>query len=76
MKYIRIPLERVGVLIGPNGDVKKYIEDRSGIELFIDSNQGEVSFNEDETKDPLMVLKTLNIIKAIDVGDKMRIANR
>ena len=38
MKYLKIPMERVGVLIGRNGEVKKDLEEKSSIKINIDSN--------------------------------------
>jgi ribosomal RNA assembly protein len=68
MKYVRIPKERVGVLIGKDGETKKTIERISQIHLEIDSEEGDVSFNEQEAKDPLIPLKVEDVIKAIGRG--------
>ena len=68
MKYLKIPLERVGVLIGHNGETKKYMEEKSGLKINIDSKAGEVVIDDHELKDPLIVLKIENIIKAIGRG--------
>jgi ribosomal RNA assembly protein len=68
MKYLKIPMDRVGVLIGHNGETKKDLEEKTGLKLDIDSKQGEVSFNEAEAKDPLTVIKIENIVKAIGRG--------
>jgi len=68
MKYVRIPLDRVAVLIGQKGETKKNIEAISGIKLNIDSEQGEVEIDDREVKDPLIPLKIENIIKAIGRG--------
>jgi ribosomal RNA assembly protein len=68
MKYIRIPKERVGVLIGKDGETKKAIERFSQLHLEIDSEEGDVSFNEQEAKDPLIPLKVEDIIRAIGRG--------
>jgi len=68
MKYLKIPLERVGVLIGHNGETKKYLEEKSGLKINIDSKAGEVVIDDHELKDPLIVLKIENIIKAIGRG--------
>lgn len=68
MKYLKIPLDRVGVLIGKEGLVKKDLEEKSGIKLKIDSREGEVVLDEHEVKDPLMVIKIENIVKAIGRG--------
>jgi ribosomal RNA assembly protein len=68
MKYLKIPMDRVGVLIGHNGETKKDLEKRSGIKINIDSKQGEISFNDQDSKDPLIVIKIENVIKAIGRG--------
>ena len=68
MKYVRIPKERVGVLIGKDGETKKTIERISQVHLEIDSEEGEVVFNEQEAKDPLIPLKVEDVIRAIGRG--------
>jgi ribosomal RNA assembly protein len=68
MKYVRIPKERVGVLIGKDGETKKTIERISKIHLEIDSEEGDVAFNEQEAKDPLIPLKVEDVIRAIGRG--------
>ncbi len=68
MKYVRIPKERVGVLIGKDGETKKTIERISQIHLEIDSEEGDVSFNEQEATDPLIPLKVEDIVRAIGRG--------
>lgn len=68
MKYLKIPLERVGVLIGQNGETKKYLEERSGFKIDIDSRQGEIVIDEHKAEDPLMLIKIENIITAIGRG--------
>jgi ribosomal RNA assembly protein len=68
MRYVRIPKERVGVLIGKDGETKKEIERISHMLLEIDSEEGDVSFNELTAKDPLVPLKVVDIIRAIGRG--------
>ncbi len=68
MKYLKIPMERVGVLIGHNGETKKYLEEKSGLKINIDSNLGEIVIDDHEIGNPLMVIKIENIIKAIGRG--------
>ncbi len=68
MRYIRIPKERVGVVIGKDGETKKTIERIAQIHLEIDSQEGDISFNEQEADDPLMPLKVEDIIRAIGRG--------
>jgi len=68
MKYLKIPMDRIGVLIGQKGETKKDIEERTGLKINIDSKAGEIVIDDHETDDPLMVVKTENIIKAIGRG--------
>jgi ribosomal RNA assembly protein len=50
MRLVRIPRERVGALIGSEGETKGYIEERTGVRLRIDT-EGEVDI-EDNPDDP------------------------
>jgi ribosomal RNA assembly protein len=68
MKYLKIPLDRVGVLIGHKGETKKDLEEKSGLKINIDSKLGEITIDDHEVEDPLMVIKIENIIKAIGRG--------
>jgi ribosomal RNA assembly protein len=68
MKYLKLPMERVGALIGHSGETKKELEEKSGIKINIDSKTGDVSFDESSCADPLMVLKVENIVNAISKG--------
>ena len=38
MKYLKIPIERIGVLIGKNGENKEKIEKNTKAKIIIDSN--------------------------------------
>ena len=40
MKYVRIPASRVGALIGPGGKTKRKLEEVSGCDISIDSDEG------------------------------------
>jgi ribosomal RNA assembly protein len=68
MRYLKIPQNRIGVLIGPHGATKQDIEDKSGIKIDIDSKSGEIALNEHDIDDPLQILKTESIIRAIGRG--------
>jgi ribosomal RNA assembly protein len=68
MRFIRIPMERVGVLIGPEGEIKKKIEHITKIKLYINSESGEITFNEQELSDPFKMFIIENIIRAIGRG--------
>lgn len=66
MRLVRIPKERVGALIGDNGEIKELIEKRAGVRLYIDSD-GEIKV-EENPNDPLAALKVMDLIKAIGRG--------
>ncbi len=52
---IKIPEERIGVLVGPNGSMKHFIEEKTKTSLEIDSDTGTISVTSAE--DPLQVLR-------------------
>ncbi|VVB64847.1 KH domain protein [uncultured archaeon] len=64
--HIKIPEERVGVLIGPDGSMKKLIEEKSKTLLEIDSETGTVTVESSE--DPLMVMRVSDLVRAIGRG--------
>ena len=69
MIYIRIPKDRVAVLIGPKGKTRKALQKRSGIRLEVDSDQNEACLHDEvEGVDPLMLLKMQDIVKAVGRG--------
>ncbi|MHA2233069.1 MAG: KH domain-containing protein, partial [Candidatus Hodarchaeales archaeon] len=66
---IRIPLERVAVLIGQKGMTKLRLESEAKIELDIDSEEGNVEvIATDETEDPTIVWAVRDSVKAIGRG--------
>ena len=67
---IRIPEERIGVLVGPNGSMKRFIEEKSKVSLEIDSDNGTVSIT--SVEDPLQVLRVMDLVKAIGRGFRLR----
>lgn len=68
MKLIRVPLDRVGAIIGKKGEVRKALEERAGIVLQIDSDTGEVILDDTRAKDPVLVMKIEEVVKAIARG--------
>lgn len=66
LQYIKIPKDRIAVLIGSNGETKKIIEKRMNSILNIDSNNGIVEIK--EGKSPLSYIKGIDVIKAISRG--------
>ncbi len=76
-EYLKIPRERVGVLIGKQGEVKNEIEKLTQTKLDIDSETGTVSIIPDENmKDPLSAWKTRSVVKAIGRGFNPEISLR
>ncbi len=69
MLKVRIPVERVGVLIGREGTVKKKIESMCKVKLEINSETGEVDIiSTGEMEDPTMIFKAQNMVLAIGRG--------
>ena len=68
MLYARIPQDRLGVLIGPEGGTKKRLEDVTGTRVEVDSASGEVTIDESRAPDPVLVLKARDIVLAIGRG--------
>jgi len=64
--YARLPKERIGVAIGPSGEVKQEIERRTGTKLTLDSETGEVRIERGE--DPLGALMAREVLNAIARG--------
>jgi len=67
--YLKIPQERIGVLIGPNGKTKKRIENFFKVTLEIGSDTGsvEIIVNPDAS-DVTVLFIVKNIVKAIGRG--------
>ena len=66
MEHLRLPKERVGVAIGPGGEVKREIERRSGAKITLDSETGEATIQSGEN--PLGVLQARDILNAVARG--------
>lgn len=66
--FVRIPKERVGILIGPEGRIKQYIEERLRVKLDVD-NEGSVIITLHEgCADPSVLLKAKDVVTAIGRG--------
>ncbi len=65
--YVLVPKDRIGVLIGKKGSVKKKIEELTGVKIKINSETGEVDIVYDSDHGP-EALKAKNMITAIARG--------
>jgi ribosomal RNA assembly protein len=67
--FVRVPRERVGVLVGPDGRVKQQIEERLMVELRVESESGGVTIVlSDKAADPSLLLRAKDVVTAIGRG--------
>ena len=67
--FVKIPRERVGVLIGPDGRVKETVEKKFSVSLQIDSEAGDVTITQDATEqDPTILFRAREVVTAIGRG--------
>ena len=67
--HIKIPLQRVGALIGPSGTTKRIIENRLNVVLDIDGESGSVWITlQNKNNDPVALFRTRDIVLAIGRG--------
>lgn len=64
--HIKIPADRIGVLVGPTGSVKSTLEEKTGSEMVIDSDTGAVEIMAGE--DPIMAMRLAEVVRAIGRG--------
>jgi ribosomal RNA assembly protein len=67
MSMLKIPMDRVGSLIGKGGVTKKMIEDRTKTFIKVDP-EGEVRIYNRGSEDPLIVMKVTDLIRAVGRG--------
>lgn len=74
-QVVRIPVERVGAVIGKEGATKKYLESEMGVALTIDSREGLVTVKSDSAlkTDPFSATR---VIEAIGRGFSPQKARR
>jgi len=67
--FVRIPKDRIGALIGPEGHVKEYIEKQLSIELSINSETGDVTLTlAPSSQDPSVLFRAKEVVTAIGRG--------
>jgi ribosomal RNA assembly protein len=67
VKVVKVPRDRIGVLIGKNGEVKDMIEHTFGVKLEIDSSSGDVRISTAGSED-VNILKAVEFVDAIAKG--------
>jgi ribosomal RNA assembly protein len=66
--FVRIPKERVGILIGPEGKTKQYIEEKLGVNLDVET-EGSITITlTEKAPDPSVLLKAKDVATAIGRG--------
>jgi len=67
--FTKIPRDRIGALIGPEGQVKENIEKKLGVGLTIDSETGDVTITlGSEAQDPSLLFRAKELVTAIGRG--------
>ncbi|MDR0372422.1 MAG: KH domain-containing protein [Nitrososphaerota archaeon] len=66
--FVRIPKERVGILIGPEGKTKQYIEDKLCVKLDVDTDGSITLTLLEKAPDPSVLLKAKDVVTAIGRG--------
>jgi len=67
--FVKIPKERVGVLVGPDGRVKQNIEEKLKVELQVDSEGGDVKvLLTEKAEDPSLLFRAKDVVTAIGRG--------
>ena len=65
MDTLKIPLDRVGVLIGPKGILKKELEGETNTKISVDSKDGDIKIEGD---DALGIYTVKEVVKAVGRG--------
>ncbi len=67
--FVKVPVDRIGVLIGEKGSVKEQIEKAAGVILTVDSNTGAVVIEPaTPNTNPENLMKARDIVRAIAIG--------
>jgi ribosomal RNA assembly protein len=67
--YIKIPGDRIGALVGPEGSIKAAIERKLSVDLHVDSQNGTVQITlPHDAEDPTVLFKAKEVVTAIGRG--------
>lgn len=67
-EVVNLPADRVGVLIGREGEVKTRIERATSTKLHVDSSTGDVRIVAEDDSNILGFMQAVNIVRAISYG--------
>jgi len=65
---LKIPKERIGAIIGKGGKVKQQIEKRCGVEIEIDSENGDATISGNRPVEQMEAFRAIEVITAISRG--------
>src|SRR5687767_14065996 len=69
MIFVKVPADRIAVVIGPHGQTRKTLAERSGLPIEVDTNNNEVAIDDKvQGADPVMILKIRDVVKALGRG--------
>jgi len=67
--FVKIPKDRIGVLVGPDGVIRSRIEERLSVKLKVDSDSGDVEISlAPKAADPTALFRARDVITAIGRG--------
>jgi len=67
--FVKVPTERIGALIGPEGAMKENIEKKFAVELHIDSETGDVTITlKPDAEDPSNLFQVREVVTTIGKG--------
>ncbi len=67
--YVKVPPDRLGVVIGTKGEVKKELMERTGTIINVDTENGVVIVEGESSRtSPINVMKAAEVVKAIAYG--------
>jgi ribosomal RNA assembly protein len=67
--FVKIPKDRIGALIGPEGRVKERLEKQLGVEISVDSESGDVTLTlMPNVEDPSVLFRSKEVVTAVGRG--------
>lgn len=65
---VKVPKDRIGALIGKDGEVKAKVEKLTGVKIHVDSSEGDVTLDYSKAPDPSSVLSVMDFVTAVGRG--------